>query len=115
MVNPSSRSLDFKIVLVLTAKPNHVASSVVSHPLNKFKGTSIAHSTLISSFSQFGTRIFTPKTISARFLSTSSPNRQTLVNHPRSVSKKITNLDDAIQLFDEMTKREPLPSVFKFT
>ncbi|CAI9277485.1 unnamed protein product [Lactuca saligna] len=115
MVNPSSRSSHLKIVLVLPAKPKHVVSSVVSHTLNKFKDTSIAHSTLISSFSQFGTGIFTPKTISARFLSTSSCNRQTPVNHSRSISEKITNLDDALQLFDEMTKRKPLPAVFKFT
>ena len=31
-----------------------------------------------------------------------------------SMCQKITKLDDALKLFDEMTQRQPLPSVVKF-
>ncbi|CAH1412618.1 unnamed protein product [Lactuca virosa] len=46
--------------------------------------------------------------------STASSNQQTMVKHPRSICEKITSLDDALQLFDEMTQRQPLPPVIKF-
>ncbi|KAL8238667.1 hypothetical protein R6Q59_015234 [Mikania micrantha] len=35
-------------------------------------------------------------------------------HHPPSKFQKLTNLDDALKLFDEMTERRPLPSVVKF-
>ncbi|KAL8238670.1 hypothetical protein R6Q59_015237 [Mikania micrantha] len=35
-------------------------------------------------------------------------------HHPPSNYQKVTNLDDTLKLFDEMTQRQPLPSVVKF-
>ncbi|CAI9277465.1 unnamed protein product [Lactuca saligna] len=50
----------------------------------------------------------------ATFHLTSSPSHERVFNHPRSVFKLITNLDDAFNLFDEMTQRQPLPPVIHF-
>nr|KAJ0215052.1 hypothetical protein LSAT_V11C300146570 [Lactuca sativa] len=107
------------MVLVLRGKPKNLASFIVSGSFDKFKDILATHSPILSfrnpsSFLQLSNGIFTPKTISARSHSTASSNRQTMVKHPRSMSEKITNLDDALQLFDEMTQRQPLPSVVKF-
>ncbi|KAL7608845.1 hypothetical protein Lser_V15G13646 [Lactuca serriola] len=109
------------MVMMFTMKPKNLVSFIVSHPLNEFNATFATHSQLLpfrnpSSFLQSGTGTLTPKTISAPFHSMSLSNGQTLANHPRSVSEKITNLNDALQLqlFDEMTQRQPLPSVVKF-
>ncbi|KAI3829030.1 hypothetical protein L1987_03144 [Smallanthus sonchifolius] len=35
-------------------------------------------------------------------------------SHPRSKFQKVTNLDDALNMFDEMIQRRPLPSVVQF-
>ncbi|KAJ9556768.1 hypothetical protein OSB04_011382 [Centaurea solstitialis] len=50
------------------------------------------------------------QTISAPFHSDSASNHR-----PPSVFDKITKLDDALQVFDQMSQRQPLPSVVKFT
>ncbi|KAJ9557037.1 hypothetical protein OSB04_011651 [Centaurea solstitialis] len=79
--------------------------------INPFKGTFFflpSHN-----FPNFSFLI--PPTFLAPFHSNSPFNRHSWRFHcPRSVFDKITKLDDALQLFDQMTQTQPLPSVVKF-
>ena len=82
----------------MKAVARHTASFI-----NSFKGTFVA-----SSFKNpfLATRI---QTIVAPFHSDSTSNHRL-----PSVFDKITKLDDALKLFDQMTQRKPLSSVVKF-
>ncbi|KAJ9535491.1 hypothetical protein OSB04_un001378, partial [Centaurea solstitialis] len=99
---------------------NHVASSLIL-----FKGTFfILPCYKIPNFSFLKPAtigIPTSQMFLAPFHSNSNSNsasnhQSSLSRYPRSVFDKITKLDDALQLFDQMTQRKPLlPSVVKFT
>ncbi|KAJ9556681.1 hypothetical protein OSB04_011295 [Centaurea solstitialis] len=60
------------------------------------------------SFSKLASEIPSSLTIIAPFHSNSTSNRKS------SLFEKITKLDDALQLFDQMSQKQPLPSVVKF-
>ncbi|KAJ9556988.1 hypothetical protein OSB04_011602 [Centaurea solstitialis] len=77
---------------------------------NPFKGTTLTALSFKNIFLllQPASRI---QTILAPFHSDSASNH----HRPPSVFDKITKLDDALQLFDQMTQTQPLPSVVKFT
>ncbi|KAJ9556705.1 hypothetical protein OSB04_011319 [Centaurea solstitialis] len=57
---------------------------------------------------------FASQRITAHLHSNSASNYGPKCDRPRSRFEKITKLDDALQMFDEMTQRQPLPSVVKF-
>ncbi|KAJ9557198.1 hypothetical protein OSB04_011812 [Centaurea solstitialis] len=58
---------------------------------------------------------FASQRILAHFHSSSASNHEPHVDRPRSIFEKITKLDDALNLFDKMTQRQPMPSVIEFT
>ncbi|KAL7609809.1 hypothetical protein Lser_V15G13669 [Lactuca serriola] len=102
---------------MVTAIPKIVASFILSYPPNKFTSTFFASLLSFknrSSFLKLANGICPSKTMLAPFHSTSSSSDETVFNHPRSVFEAITKLDDALKLFDEMTQRQPLPSVVQF-
>ncbi|KAJ9556744.1 hypothetical protein OSB04_011358 [Centaurea solstitialis] len=68
---------------------------------------------LKTSFSS--SKLASQRTLLARFHSDSASNHEPQLDHPPSKYEKITKLDHALQLFDQMTQRQPLPSVVKFT
>ncbi|KAJ0478460.1 putative tetratricopeptide-like helical domain superfamily [Helianthus annuus] len=83
------------------------------HCFIKLTGNFITTSFLLPSSSRLGLQ-FTPHSTSLASLlhSTSFSNNR---DRPLlSRYQKVTNLDDAFNLFDEMTQRRPLPSVVKF-
>ncbi|KAJ9556857.1 LOW QUALITY PROTEIN: hypothetical protein OSB04_011471 [Centaurea solstitialis] len=79
---------------------------------NMFKGI-ISPSLLLFTKTPFEFASQTQR-ILAHFYSNSASNHQQKFDRPPSIYEKITKLDDALQLFDQMTQRQPLPSVVKF-
>lgn len=95
--------------MVVMENSKKVVSFMALNPLKLLKGTHTftTHSSLLSfinpsSFLTIVTKIRPQKTILAPFHSTSCSNPQTFYNHP------------AHKLFDEITHKQPQPSVVKF-
>ncbi|GKE59877.1 tetratricopeptide-like helical domain-containing protein, partial [Tanacetum coccineum] len=73
---------------------------------DKFKGNNNSFLKTLSSYFHY--------TFSASLVhSNSSSNADN--DYQKSICQKVNNLDDAFNLFDQLTQRQPLPSIIKFT
>ncbi|CAH1413243.1 unnamed protein product [Lactuca virosa] len=93
------------------ANSKNVVWFMIYHPLNKFKfkGNFFTHSSLGSSRSPSAlVEVGTGITAVASFHSNSCSSRR------RSIFHRITNCDDALDMFHEITHRQPLPPVARF-
>ncbi|KVH91306.1 hypothetical protein Ccrd_006674 [Cynara cardunculus var. scolymus] len=95
--------------------PKQAVSFIVSNPFKGFAPASLLFPMTNFSFSELSSRIHLSQTILPQFYSNSALNHKPQFDRPRSMFEKITKLDNALELFDEMTQRQPLPSVVKFT